>query len=93
MKVTIHPSSLKGIIEAPASKSSMQRALAAAYISNKTCHLINPGHSRDEQAALSIIRSLGAKAEMPENDLIIVEKGNGQVNDEINCGESGLSIR
>lgn len=93
MKVTIHPSSLKGIIEAPASKSSMQRALAAAFISKKTCHLINPGHSRDEQAALNIIRSLGAKAEMPENDLIIVEKGNGQVNDEINCGESGLSIR
>ena len=31
VKVTIQPSQLKGTIQAPASKSSMQRACAAAY--------------------------------------------------------------
>lgn len=93
MKVTINPSQLKGIIQAPASKSSMQRALAAAFLTKQKCSLFNPGHSNDDKAAMSVIRSLGAKVEMPENNLVVVEKGNRQEHDEINCGESGLSIR
>ena len=42
MKVTIHPSQLKGIIQAPASKSSMQRACAAALLSKGTSTFIIP---------------------------------------------------
>ncbi len=93
MKVTIHPSKLKGVIQAPASKSSMQRALAAAFLTKETCSLFNPGHSNDDMAAMGIIRALGAKVEMPGNNLVIVERGNDEEKDEINCGESGLSIR
>ncbi|MEI2740062.1 MAG: 3-phosphoshikimate 1-carboxyvinyltransferase [Chitinophagaceae bacterium] len=93
MKVTIHPSPIKGIVQAPASKSSMQRALAAAFLTKETCSLFNPGHSNDDKAATGIIRSLGAKVEMPDNNLVVVEKGDGEENDNIHCGESGLSIR
>ena len=93
MKVTINPSQLKGAIQAPASKSSMQRALAAAFLTKEKCTIFNPGHSNDDKAAISVIRSLGAKVEMPENNLLVVEKGNRPEQEEINCGESGLSIR
>jgi 3-phosphoshikimate 1-carboxyvinyltransferase len=40
MKVTIHPSQLKGIIQAPASKSSMQRACAAAFCQKESTFII-----------------------------------------------------
>ena len=93
MKVTIHPSKLKGVVQAPASKSSMQRALAAAFLTKETCSLFNPGHSDDDIVAMGIIRALGAKVEMRDNNQVIVERGNDEKKDEINCGESGLSIR
>jgi len=50
MKVTIHPSQLKGIIQAPASKSSMQRACAAALLAKGISTIYNPGHSNDDPA-------------------------------------------
>jgi len=99
MKVTIHPSQLKGIIQAPASKSSMQRALAAALLSKGTSTIYNPGHSNDDKAAVGIIEALGASVEINPQDaahneeLIINNSGINPIADEINCGESGLSIR
>ncbi|MBS1654358.1 MAG: 3-phosphoshikimate 1-carboxyvinyltransferase, partial [Bacteroidetes bacterium] len=63
MKVTIHPSKLNGIIQAPASKSSMQRACAAALLKNGKTVIQNPGHSNDDKAAIEIIKALGAVVE------------------------------
>jgi 3-phosphoshikimate 1-carboxyvinyltransferase len=94
MKVTIHPSQLKGSIQAPASKSSMQRACAAALLRKGTTRIKNPGHSNDDKAALDIIQRLGAKVEKQKNGEWKVEGGGIQpVALEIDCGESGLSIR
>jgi len=93
MKVTIHPSQLKGIIQAPASKSSMQRACAAALLSKRTNVIHNPGHSNDDEAAIGIIKALGASVEINNEELIINNSGIRSIADEINCGESGLSIR
>lgn len=93
MKVTIHPSQLKGIIQAPASKSSMQRACAAALISKGTSIILNPGHSNDDKAALDIIQKMGAKVEVEGSELKVVSSGVDPIANEINCGESGLSIR
>ncbi len=93
MKVTIHPSQLQGRIQAPASKSSMQRACAAAFLKREFCSLFHPGHSNDDKAAINIIRSLGAKVEVHGNKLVTIEPGEATIADEINCGESGLSIR
>lgn len=93
MKVTINPSQLKGTIQAPASKSSMQRACAAALLVKGISQLHNPGHSNDDKAALDIIQRLGAKAEL-ENGVWKIESGGvDPVDTTINCGESGLSIR
>ena len=93
MKVTIQPSQLKGIVQAPASKSSMQRACAAALLSKGTSTIYNPGHSNDDKAALDIIQKLGAKVEVEGSELKVESSGVNPIANEINCGESGLSIR
>ena len=97
MKVTIHPSRLKGVIQAPASKSSMQRACAAALLNKGKTIIHNPGHSNDDKAAIGIIKVLGAEVLINNSALII---NNSQfpliTNDSplaIYCSESGLSIR
>lgn len=93
MKVTIHPSQLKGIVQAPASKSSMQRACAAALLTKGTSTIYNPGHSNDDKAALDIIQKLGAIIEVDSSELRVQSQGINPIANEINCGESGLSIR
>lgn len=93
MRVTIHPSQLKGTIGAPASKSSMQRACAAALLRKGETVIQNPGHSNDDKAALDIIQRLGAKVKMENGEVKVTSSGVDPVADEINCGESGLGIR
>jgi len=93
MKVTIQPSKLSGSIQAPASKSSMQRACAAALLTPGKTIIRNPGHSNDDKAALDIIKRLGASWETGEEEIIVNSEGIKPVAAEIDCGESGLSIR
>ncbi len=93
MKVEIQPSSLKGTIQAPASKSSMQRACAAALLRKGRTVLFNPGYSNDDKAALDIIQRLGATITVEGETIIVESKGVFPVDDTIHCGESGLSIR
>jgi len=94
MNITISPSSVKGSLLAPASKSSMQRACAAALISKTKTRISNPGSSNDDLAALRVIRGLGATVEnQSDGSLFIESHGVNPVNDFVNCGESGLGIR
>ncbi|RYZ56639.1 MAG: 3-phosphoshikimate 1-carboxyvinyltransferase, partial [Chitinophagaceae bacterium] len=93
MQVTISPSKVAGTITAPASKSAMQRACAAALLRGGTTVLHNPGISNDDNAALDIITQLGASIEKQEETITIKSNGVNPVNDTINCGESGLSAR
>lgn len=93
MKAIIAPSKLKGTITAPASKSSMQRACAAALIRKGKTVLSNPGISNDDKAALNIIRQLGATYEVNGDKIVIDSSGVNAVGDNIDCHESGLSIR
>jgi 3-phosphoshikimate 1-carboxyvinyltransferase len=89
----ILPSKLSGTITAPASKSAMQRACAAALLKGGKTVLHNPGVSDDDKAALNIIQQLGAKVEEQGEEIIITSNGVRPVSNEINCGESGLSVR
>ncbi len=96
MNVTIQPSKINGRLQAPASKSSMQRACAAALLHNGQTIITNAGKSNDDLAALEIIQKLGAKI-LSQNDDSITVQGNDNFtplgDGGINCGESGLSIR
>jgi 3-phosphoshikimate 1-carboxyvinyltransferase len=94
MNITISPSVIGGTLSAPASKSSMQRACAAALISRGESRIKNPGNSNDDHAAIGVIRSLGAQVENEaDGSLHIRSSGIRPVNDFVNCGESGLGIR
>ena len=93
MNAVVNPSSLKGTIRANASKSSMQRACAAALLSFSEVFLRNPGNSNDDLAAMDIIKRLGAEIRKSEHGIYIQSKGIHPVNETIHCGESGLSIR
>lgn len=93
MNVKINPSILSGTIQVPASKSVMQRACAAALICAGETLLSNPGKSKDDQSAISIIRNLGAEIEHLGDQLKIKSKGVNPTNSYIDCGESGLSSR
>lgn len=92
---TIKPSMLMGVIQAPASKSSMQRACAAALLRVGETIIRHPGHSNDDKAALGVIRDLGAQV-VPLGDGSIQVRSAGVVVEkglEVNCGESGLGLR
>ena len=93
MQVTIQPSVIKGTIQAPVSKSSMQRGCAAALLHKGNSILRNPGRSNDDKAAMEVIQKLGAVITDNGDHLIIESKGVNPVDKQLNCGESGLGIR
>src|ERR1051325_5512967 len=87
-----------GTVHAPASKSSMQRACAAALVRRSESIIRNPGRSNDDKAALKMIESLGASiTELPEDSLRINSENflgaSTKFSNSVNCGESGLGIR
>jgi 3-phosphoshikimate 1-carboxyvinyltransferase len=106
MRAIVHPSKLSGSQIAPASKSSMQRACAAALIHIGKTIIHNPGHSNDDLAALDVIQKLGALVEIdnaPKDNapnvkgnagtVIVNSNGVKPIGPSMNCGESGLGIR
>ncbi|HEY4207316.1 MAG TPA: 3-phosphoshikimate 1-carboxyvinyltransferase, partial [Puia sp.] len=93
MEALIKRSRLTGTIQAPASKSSMQRACAAALLNRGATAIHNPGHSNDDKAALGVIQALGASVAEKEGMLEIRSNGILPGKDAVNCGESGLGIR
>lgn len=93
MEVIILPGQIEGRVSANASKSAMQRAIAAALLANGKSVIYNPGKSNDCVAALDVAMKLGADVRYMGDRIEIIGRGVQPVTDEINCGESGLGIR
>jgi len=101
MRAIIQPSNISGEIFAPASKSSMQRACAAALVHKGISVIHNPGISNDDKAAMNVIEQMGAQLKIKNGELIIDSTKafihspftNHHSPVQINCGESGLGIR
>lgn len=99
MNITITPSPVFGKIKVPPSKSSMQRACAAALITPGTTVIDNFGNSNDEKAAINIITKLGATINMVSNKMAVTSNDYifrspfPEKNVIVNVGESGLSMR
>lgn len=93
MRATVYPSKLSGSQVAPASKSSMQRACAAALLHQGVTKIFNPGYSNDDLAALEVIQKLGAIVSTYENYIQVNSNGVQPIGPSVNCGESGLGIR
>lgn len=88
---------IAGRIRAPASKSSMQRAVACALLATEGESLLSsPSSSADCLAALGVARALGAHVEERAGGLAI--RGVRRLPASpaarsLDCGESGLCIR
>jgi 3-phosphoshikimate 1-carboxyvinyltransferase len=94
MDLYIHPSNLRGELMAPPSKSSMQRACAAALLRKGKTIIHNPGCSQDDLSALGVIRDLGARVDfLPDGSVAVDSDGVQPRGDQIHCGESGLGMR
>ena len=89
---TIQPSTVQGTLNAPASKSDMLRAIAAAYLTGARCEILNPSFCDDAKAALGIVATLGAQLdESPAK--VVLTPGTRTPRPVLDCGESGLCIR
>jgi 3-phosphoshikimate 1-carboxyvinyltransferase len=92
MIIEVSSSKVKGVLQAPASKSMLQRAIAAAFLSDKTVQIDGYSSSADADAALGLLRSLGTKVEIDGSRLLI--RPNSNLNSfRLSIGESGLGIR
>jgi 3-phosphoshikimate 1-carboxyvinyltransferase len=98
MKRSIAYRDVAGRIRAPASKSSMQRAVACALLADGESILRAPSRSADCSAALGVARALGATAiDRGEGPISITGIRSGAMGESsarrLSCGESGLCIR
>jgi 3-phosphoshikimate 1-carboxyvinyltransferase len=92
MIVKVSASKTSGFLNAPASKSSMQRAVAAALLAEGTSTLLNPSFSEDSISAIKMAECLGAFFDISE-EKIEVKGGFNPSCKTLNGGESGLGIR
>ena len=88
----VKPSEVKGTVSIPASKSVVQRAVAAAMLARGTSIIHNPSTCNDCLAALNMARQLGATVVEEPNRWTITGDFRPS-STELSCGEAGLSIR
>lgn len=93
MKRTVSPSYLEGHVEAPGSKSLMQRILVASLLSSDTSTIHRPADNADSFHALECILQLGADVEEDENGSLHITGGKLPPDGPLNVGESGLAMR
>jgi 3-phosphoshikimate 1-carboxyvinyltransferase len=67
--------------------------VAASLLRQGRTRLLNPGNSADDQAALSIIKQLGADVSFHENVIEITGCDFTHFSGTLDCNESGLSAR
>jgi len=91
MDLIINPTSeVKGIVEAPPSKSYTHRYLFLALLSNGTTKILNPLISGDTEATIEAVISLGADGDWTQ----IVSQGWPKIRKKtINCRRSGTTCR
>jgi len=96
---SVTPSKIDGAVDAPPSKSMMQRAVIAAALAEGETRIANATFCDDALAALRVVETLGAKVERSQKGAVI--RGVGMVRGEsvepagstLDCGESGTCMR
>jgi len=92
MQQIITPTTIKGTLLAPASKSVAQRAIAIASLASGESEIHHAGNCDDVLAAIDVCRRLGAKIES-RGDVLIIRGGITAPHDTLDCGEAGLGVR
>jgi len=89
---SIKPSEISGKVDAPASKSLMIRATAAALLAGGDSRILEPSLCADALAGLRVARALGADVVGLDAE-IGISGGGDPCRDTLDCGESGLCMR
>ena len=95
MTVTITAGKAIGTVTAPPSKSVAHRALICGALTEKST-VKNIAMSKDIEATLSCLKSLGANAEFVSKDEIVIgglDLDNIPDDAILNCNESGSTLR
>ncbi|MFH1000391.1 MAG: hypothetical protein V1783_06085 [Bacteroidota bacterium] len=92
MRVIIEPSKINGEISSPASKSMLQRAIAAAFLTEEKVVINGYTSSADADAVLDLVKSLGAEVKIVDDQIEITPLKNS-FSTKLFIGESGLGIR
>lgn len=87
------PSSAKGIIKAPPSKSAAHREIICSCLSGGACTVRNIDFSQDILATLDCMRALGAEISIYENSIEIQKPLRKNAESLLNCRESGSTLR
>ena len=90
--IQVLPGPVQGRIQAPASKSHLQRVLLAASLSNGMSRVRKAGQSEDGHACLRVIQALGAQV-ASEAGVLRIQGGGPVVSRTLDCGESGFCLR
>ena len=92
MKRTVYPSDIKGELNAPASKSYAQRAIAAALLADGISEIHHMDLCDDTAAALEVARRMGARVYFNDR-YYVIEGGLNPHSNTLDIGESGLATR
>lgn len=92
MMKSVMPSGVDGAVDAPPSKSMMQRALIAAALAEGGSEIANPTFCDDAHATMGAVGVLGAEVGR-EGSAVIVSGGGKPRGGTIDCGESGTCMR
>lgn len=94
MDISIKPSTLRGHLDIPSSKSCVHRAVICAALAEGTSVLEGINMSKDITATISAMQALGASFEV--NGSTVTVKGSGGKSigrAEMDCNESGSTLR
>lgn len=95
MNLVIYPHRLKGTVTPPPSKSQAHRAIISAALAEGSSMILNLQMSQDIQATLNCMKALGATATEHGGVIggIAAKKGRFDTLPQLDCGESGSTLR
>jgi 3-phosphoshikimate 1-carboxyvinyltransferase len=93
MDITIHPRLLRGHIEVIPSKSQAHRLLICAAFADRPTQLHCPETNRDIEATADCLKALGAEVLRTESGYTIFPISAVPEKAELNCCESGSTLR
>ena len=92
MNRIIKSANINGEVDAPPSKSLMQRAVAASLLREGPTTILNPSLCQDSMATINVVKKLGADIHF-ESNFIQINGGLNPSGEILDCGEAGLCMR
>ena len=93
MNCILEPAFLRGSVTPPPSKSLAHRAILCAALADGVSEIGNIAFSEDIKATLRAVRLLGAEVSEQNGGLVIKGAEKKEKSGEIDCGESGSTLR